>query len=315
MIHPKINRILLGIKMPLIQLEFGYFPKELNLCSGPVTVSTLPNLLDTVSQINALPNTKDGWIYAPMQITQGLSGDVRTQPCPSRIFGLPKTHLISHSSADNQEHVQFHIWAISFFLGIRLTTTEAGFVDATPCDPGKLVDFYSDNASLSNSIHLSEKFWVDNRRSQENSKLLISIINALFLSQNPLSLQYEQFILLYCGIDACYKLEKNLSRINKKVTHEKRIDWLCKRFGIPTPNWAAGGHSSVADIRNQTVHEAIYLGQPLGFAVYGGQNNTSNDIFIELQALLCRFIVAIIGFNSRNYVKSEIDTRQIYDLS
>ena len=50
---------------------------------------------------------------------------------PSRVFGLPKRHVIEHAAADSDDHLTFHLWAFSFFTGMRLIATEAGFVDAT----------------------------------------------------------------------------------------------------------------------------------------------------------------------------------------
>jgi hypothetical protein len=47
------------------------------------------------------------------------------------VFGLPKRHVIEHAAADSDDHLTFHLWAFSFFTGMRLTATEAGFVDAT----------------------------------------------------------------------------------------------------------------------------------------------------------------------------------------
>jgi hypothetical protein len=50
---------------------------------------------------------------------------------PARVFGLPKRHIIEHAAADSDDHLTFHLWAFSFFTGMRLIATEAGFVDAT----------------------------------------------------------------------------------------------------------------------------------------------------------------------------------------
>ena len=69
------------------------------------------------------------------------SGRITDRTYAARIFGLPKTHSITHAAPDSVDHVEFHVWGLSFFTGMRLTTTEAGFVDATPIKPGKLVDF------------------------------------------------------------------------------------------------------------------------------------------------------------------------------
>ena len=81
---------------------------------------------ENVNDVLACDGVENGWIYAPPL---------------SRIFGLPKTHLIEHTEATDEKQLNFHIWALSLFVGMRLTTEEQGFVDATPFRPGKLVDF------------------------------------------------------------------------------------------------------------------------------------------------------------------------------
>ena len=48
-----------------------------------------------------------------------MSGKVREHPYASRVFGLQKTHLIEHAAATSEDHLDFHLWALSFFVGTR----------------------------------------------------------------------------------------------------------------------------------------------------------------------------------------------------
>ena len=68
-------------------------------------------------------------------------GGVTSEPYSSRVFSLPKTHAIEHSSAEYSKQLIFHVWTLSFFKGMRLTTEAAGFLDSTVIKPGVLVDF------------------------------------------------------------------------------------------------------------------------------------------------------------------------------
>ena len=107
---------------------------------------------------------EDDWIYAPPQGVRDLmSGQIRQRPYNARVFGLPKTHTIEHAGAAGDEHLDFLVWALSFFVGMRLTTTEAGFLDATPARRGTLVDFVAKEQTISKGMELAERFWTNNR--------------------------------------------------------------------------------------------------------------------------------------------------------
>ena len=128
--------------MKKLEKAFGFYPEPLEMKAGSIKVSPLPKFSSRVAPVPAHENVKDDWIYAPLQQTSDfMSGKIREQPYSSRVFRLPKTHMIEHAKATGDEHLDFLIWALSFFVGMRLTATEAGFLDATPVKTGKLVDF------------------------------------------------------------------------------------------------------------------------------------------------------------------------------
>ena len=281
-------------------VEFGFYPDPLQIKAGPVTISPLPDLDRIASGVSAFGRIKGDWIYAPHI---------------NRVFRLPKTHRIEHAAATNEEHLDFHLWALSFFVGMRLTATEAGFLDATPVRPRKLVDFVLLRSSPVCAVELAEKFWTMTRDKPRCAKRFAAAVHALFLSQNPQGLQFEKFVLLYMAIDACYKLCVELHGLQKHPRHEERIELMCKQFGFKCPGWAdpsAPGGSKVAWIRNNTLHEALFKDAPLGFAVYGG--GTNQNLPLEMQALVCRLLVALIGGSGADYVRSPVNTRQRHGL-
>lgn len=164
------------------RMEFGYYPRQLALTAGPVTIETLPNHDELVAELAKSEGTESAWIYAPMQpVRDFLTGKVRERPYSARVFGLPYTHAITHAGPDSDEHVHFHLWALSFFIGMRLTATEAGFLDATPIVPGKLTDFVLLD-DLSVAINLAERFWIDHCSTPERTRLAAAAIHALFLA-------------------------------------------------------------------------------------------------------------------------------------
>ena len=248
--------------------EFGFYPYSLHIKAGPVTISPLPDLKRIASDVLASDGIEKNWIYAPPeQVHHFMKGEVRTRECPytTRVFGLPKTHLIEHAAATSEDHLDFHLWALSFFVGMRLTATEAGFLDATPVTPGRLVDFFLLPSSLVRTVELAEHFWKTNRDKPRCAKRFAAAVHALFLSQNPQSLQFEQFVQLYMAIDACYALTVALHRPQKHPKHADRIAWMCSQFRFEPPAWAdptAPGGSEVAAIRNDTLSPTGYTRWP-----------------------------------------------------
>ena len=114
-------------------VEFGYYPKPLELTVEGISVSPLPDLSKKVVSVEKSHNVHEGWYYSPATGYQDkLTGKVSRLPFASRVFCLPKTHQLTHKNCDGHRHLDFLVWCLGFFLGMRLTTTEAGFVDATP---------------------------------------------------------------------------------------------------------------------------------------------------------------------------------------
>lgn len=297
-------------------VEFGYHPGPLDIQFGPITVEPLPNFKSTVADVAEWEGVERDWIYAPLQQVRNFSGNVRDLPYSARVFGLPNTHKLTHAEADSDDHLNFHIWALSFFQGIRLTPLKAGFLDATPVVPGKLVDFNLLKNSREKALEITEVFWTNHSADPQIPRLFAAAVHALFLSQNPRHLQFEEFMLLYTAFDACFALARLLhpSMTRTRVTHEARVKRMCDLFGMATPDWAdpeAPSGSEVATLRNATIHEALFMDEPLGFALHG---STSCHLPLQMEALICRLLVALIGGERADYVRSPIDTRQRHAL-
>jgi len=302
--------------MPNLSSDFGFFPDPLEIDAGEITIRSLPDRDAVVADLREDTGIEKDWVYAPAQRSRDfMTGAVHEKPYSARVFGLPRTHTITHRQADNEDHLTFHLWSLSFFTGLRLTATEAGFLDATPLKPGKLVDFVLLGDSLSASVDLAERFWSANLATPRQAQRFAAAVHALFLAQYPPALQFERFLYLYAALDACFALAKEIHPPSSHVPHFGRAAWLCQRFGMDIPAWANSGGpgaAEVAAIRNDAVHEALYMGQPLGFALHG--IGTSQNLTLELEALICRFLFALIGAGSADYVQSPVNTRQRHGL-
>lgn len=300
-----------------MKVEFGYYPRPLSLSVGGIEIRTLPNLEDSLALIGDEGVDAD-WIYAPPQKVHHSDGGchyIRTKPYASRIFSLPKTHELRCADADSSDHIAFLLWALSLFKGMRLTAIDRGFVDATPIRPGMLNDFALRDSSLIKAIELADKYWKAHQSAPEKVKLFGAAVHALFLSRNPQLLQFESFNFVYFALDCCFALIRSPLQLTGRIPHRERIMRMCEHFGMPIPEWAriVNRETRIANLRNNAIHEALFNDQPLGFSVYGA--GTSENITLEMQALTCRFLVAILGAKENKYFHTPVNTGLRYFLT
>lgn len=295
--------------MQKLSSNFGYLPQSCNFTSGKIKVADLPDLYTLIDKVSDHHGSihKD-WFYAP-----------HTLPYKSRVFGLPKTHKLTHEKADSIEHLQFLVWCLGFFAGIRLTTTEAGFLDATPIKTEMLTDFVLMNCTFADAVALADAFWRQNANYDRRAKLVCSIIHSLFIAQYPPAMCFERFMYLYAALDACFALAESINPPSRKLSHAARLEWLCDQFKIPTPAWAVPGQgkSEVSLVRNPLLHEALFFEEPLGFSIYGGNESITNrgNIMLEMKALVCRLLVSLLGKADMGYATSAVNSRQMHGLN
>jgi hypothetical protein len=147
--------------MPEGSSKFGFLPNSLSISAGDIHVETLDGTGKILQSIRESERVCKDWYYAPPSGSQNtFNGDTIETPYPGRVFSLPFTHQIRHSSDDNQAHLDFLIWCLGFFEGIRLTTSEAGYLDATPIKKGKLTDFIlAGGTQPGDALELAERYW------------------------------------------------------------------------------------------------------------------------------------------------------------
>lgn len=90
---------------------------------------------------------------------------------------------------------------------------------------------------------------------------------------------------------------------------------MCEHFGVNTPTWAqmaSSRNTPVPKIRNDAIHEALFMKDPLGFAVSADPPN--DQITDEMRALVCRLLAALLGAGHSNYLRTPVNTGQKYPL-
>lgn len=306
-----------------ISADFGYYPNPINLVTDQFSICTLPDLEKSVASIQEDEGVYDNWLYPGPQRKLDIENKRMVDlPCPSRIFGLPKTHTLTLHHHQSQDDIEFVIWCLSFFVGMRLTTTERGFLDATPLEPGTLVDFNLRNCTLEDAVQLALDYLKRESADPDAPNRIVAVIHTLFLAQYRQSLPFEQFQYLYIALDGCFQLLKVKEEPKFRKSHADRIQWMCEKFGIAIPSWAEVSsesgrpESTTSVVRNDSMHEGRFFGQPLGFAIYGGNANhsSSENVPYQMQKLVCRLLIAILGKPNISYVSSCIKSRMIQGL-
>lgn len=305
---------------PGTSAEIGYYPAICDIATDRLSIETLSGHAAIVAEIESDANVVKGWIYpGAQQHRDFMSGEARSMPYTARVFGLPKTHVLTLHQSDSQDELDFVVWCLSFFSGIRLTTTEAGFLDATPIKLGTLVDFVLSDCTLTDALHLSLNYMESWRSEPRALKRVAAAIHALFLAQYPQNLPFERFQYLFMSLDACFSLASGQEAKKPNIGHARRIKWMCDRYGMPIPDWtvsAAKGTAPVSTVRNDVFHEALFFEQPLGFAICDGNQPQASipNIDLEMQGLVCRLLIAILGKPSADYVRTPIASRMLHAL-
>lgn len=303
-----------------VSAEFGYYPEHIKIENERFSIKTLSNFKEVIAAVKGHPNVHKDWIYSGAQQNTDFSGVASYLPYNARVFGMHKTHELTLHKSDNIEDIDFVVWCLSFFTGIRLTITEAGFLDATPVKKGQLVDFVLSQCTIEDAIELALDYLEAERDSCRATKRISAAIHALFLAQYPQNLSFERFQYLYLGLDTCYKLivTKVDPKLDRSISHTSRIRWMCEQFGIRVPEWAVPlkQGSQISKVRNDTMHEALFFDEPLGFAIYSNNQPDGKhiNVILEMQHLICRLLVCILGRSDIDYVRSCINDRQTKGL-
>jgi len=295
-------------------ITFGFYPQSFDKASGPIAIATLPNLDDKMEGVFSSGYVEGNWIYSPpSRIEDMISRRVRTAPYSSRVFGLPKTHRLSHAKSQGPAHLRFLVHCLGFFAGMRMSDSEAGFLDATPITLGAAHDMLWLGDSLFTAVEYADRFWTAHATNSRIEEAMRSAIHSYFISRTPILLEFEEFIYLYTALEGCHCVHTLIQGEPTRITrHNERIARLCEAFSIPKPPWADPKNSLVAKHRHAALHEGLFFAEPLGFQLFGGKNRNVQDgmVLLQMAALTSRLIIALLGMENCDYVRSPIDTRQ-----
>lgn len=181
----------------------------------------------------------------------------------------------------------FIMHLLGYLFGIRLQFSDWWFDGRVPIRLQATHAIYISEATAQDFLSHSYKIW---RAWKEKEQRLLT--NALYMHcRAPMyRWDWERFTIEYMVLDACWKLAK-LGHGVKDEGHAKRVDSLCRKFGIPSDGKLV---EEIVRLRNDLFHEALWDGsQPC----MGG----SNAAFLQpynLRRLNQRLIPALLGYET-----------------
>ena len=301
-----------------MSVDFGFYPLRVDTHCDNFQIKTRDDFESNVTAVNSDSRIERDWIYpGPKELYIFGTGTTRLLPYPSRIFGLPKTHILTHKT-DDPVRCRFLIWCFGFFVGMRMSDQQAGFLDATPIKPGVSNDIVWIGDSLMIALGIADEFFASHAGVSKVELTIRAAMHSYLTSDVPTLLDYEKFVHLYTAIDACYAAHRLITGETKNApSHKGRIAYLCEKLGLSMPWWADGNNPLVTKQRNETLHEALFFGEPWGFSIWGGNYQSDPEqqsILLQIQKLTCRILIALLGIEDREYLASSVSDRQRYGV-
>lgn len=239
------------------------------------------------------------WIYPPIvqRADQHVAG-------PTIRFLLRSTHYLKiDPKLDRPEMADFLVMALGFFLGLKLNPAGIGHLHRTPRRKGYLVNFTDTGRDLERAMSRVIAFFL----AHETNREALSLADAAFhwyLTSQSYHHAFEMFTFQYSVLDNVHRLTELLSpayRAMQPKGHTQRPVNLSTFYNIPLPpEFQDAGSPSpnakrLADARNALVHEARWLGRPLGYAA----DSESWDMLKNLEHFNSQLLLGVMGIECK----------------
>jgi hypothetical protein len=274
-------------------VEFGFLANATAITwqGGANKIEPLAKHAEVVAAMQREIYVHDGWCYPPLSpVKSGVNA-----PLIPAGFALPATHQLhlSDTTADDEE-ANFMIALFGLLKGQRLQRPEWQHFYKAPV-ASKLNDFLATDAPISKTLDIATAFW--RQYTPEVRKLAFGALHWHLFAQ-LYEHQFERFNAQYMALDACAELALATSFPGypaKRPTHAIRASVLCDCTGAPKPAWVdpfvPWKDCALARRRNALAHEAMYGGQPVGFA-YPADHTLME---LELTGLVARIFMRLLG--------------------
>ncbi len=291
-----------------METQFGFLPEPTALDWVGGRIRSLAGHDALVREQLADARWYAGWYYPALTSSSRLAPDGRAVPPTPTTFGLPPTHRVCLNSTNPDPAAEnFFIALFGMLKGLRLQREGWQHFYKCPAQRGSLCDFYADDREIAVTLDLATAFWMRHTE-PETRKLAFGAIHWHLFAQ-LYEHEFERFNAQYTALDTCWKLAERTMSVAANG-HAERPRALAVRLCLQTPSWAmpmaAGKNAcSLSHRRNLLVHEAMYAGEPVGFA----HPQTEPGMELELRGFVARCIFALLGVTNE-YTRSAVGSRQ-----
>lgn len=297
----------------MMGVRFGFLKEPTSLAWSAGSIEPLPDHESVVQGILAHQQNYAGWLYPPLQGVRREGSEFKEPPNVPATFALPSTHLLTLTDGHaDPAAADFFIALFGMLKGLRLQREGWQHFYKCPTKRGALSDFHADDREIATTLDLAAEFW-QTHADASTRKLAFGAIHWHLFAQ-LYEHEFERFNAQYTALDACWKLAETTLQLTANG-HAERPMVLVENLGLHMPDWAKpvvhGKRAcSLSRRRNALVHEALYAGEPLGFA----HPQTERGMELELQNFVARCIFGLLGVRNE-YTCSPVNTRQCFGFS
>lgn len=293
--------------------RFGFLIEPISLTWSGGGIEPLPDHGAVVQGVLAHERHYAGWLYPPLGAVQRDSGESKDRPTMPVTFALSPTHVLTLCDASaGTEAEDFFIALFGMLQGLRLQREGWQHFYKCPTKLRTLCDFHANGSEIAQTLEVAAAFW---RRNSDVSirKLAFGAIHWHLFAQ-LYAHEFERFNAQYTAFDACWALATRTTNVVANG-HAERPLALAAALGLVTPSWALPVSAnqkacSLSLRRNALVHEALYAGEPIGFA----HPTFERGMELELTGFVARVLLALLGVRNE-YTRSPVDTRQYFGFT
>jgi hypothetical protein len=292
--------------------RFGFLvePITLTWCAGHV--APLPHHNEIVKRELSSGRNDANWFYPPLSPVALISDNNKSPPAVLTSYSLPATHelTLNDPNADDKT-AEFFIALLGLLKGLRLQKETWCHFYKCPIKSGALCDFDATDLAIVKTLNLAADFWQQNQDAHTRQLMFGAIHWHLFAQLY--THDFEKFSAQYMALDTCWKLAEKTKNITSNG-HPKRPISLATALKLKTPIWAnpispPKQESELSRNRNALAHEALYEGEPVGFAI----SQKGHNLQQELTNFVARCIFGLLGVDNE-YTRSVVTSSQTIDF-
>ncbi|MBY8157648.1 hypothetical protein KW508_06495 [Vibrio fluvialis] len=280
-------------------MEFGFLKSCNRYVSDSIEIRPLWDVEESIYWLETEAEISDGWIYPPIVEAKKLPCERHSKKfsLPSSYHLVPATHSIIFRPYSEQK-ARFLILGIGFFFGVYLSPAEYYNIDRVAYKVGKLTGVSPRNGDIELALEYLSRFYDTNPKKRQG---MFAVIHWFLLGQSY-NHPWDRFEAQYKVLDGLFKL----SGISV-CSHGLRPNKLAEKYNIQIPTWAEviDGKSLLSRLRNDLAHEAIYAGEPIGYA------HPKENYDIDFSSFNVKLIASILGVKT-NYLATSSQDRQLH---